>query len=167
MSLIDWLAGRSGRERLLLGLLAGVLLPLALIFGVLLPLAERRAGAEAALEEARMLNGWVAARAAEAVDLGPVAPGGGEAQVYDPIGVSGLEQGLKRARLWPYVARLEARSQGGIALDFEEVEFTRLMRWLEAASPRWGYEFDTLRIEPRQAPAMVKAALVLKEGGEE
>lgn len=163
MNLIDWLSARSPRERLLLALLAGVALPAALILGVLMPLAERRAEAERALEEARMLNVWVAGRAAEAAALAPVAAG--EAQAPEPIGLSAMEQGLKKARLWPYVSRLEARSQGGVALDFEEVEFVDLMNWLEAVSPRWGYAIDTLRIEPRNQPAMVSVSLVLRAAG--
>ncbi|MCA8930418.1 MAG: type II secretion system protein M, partial [Alphaproteobacteria bacterium] len=61
MNLIDWLAARTGRERVLMALLAGVLLPAALVLGVLLPMAERRAAAEQALEEARLVNAWVAA----------------------------------------------------------------------------------------------------------
>jgi type II secretory pathway component PulM len=163
MNLIDWLSARSPRERVLIALLAGLALPAALILGVLMPLSERRAGAERALDEARMLNSWVAGRAAEAAALAPVTEG--EKQAFDPIGLSAMEQGLKKARLWPYVSRLEARSQGGVALDFEEVEFVDLMNWLEAVSPRWGYDFDTLRIEPRQQPAMVKASLVLRAAG--
>ena len=160
MNLIDWLAARTGRERVLMALLAGVLLPAALVLGVLLPMAERRAAAEQALEEARLENAWVAARAAEAVRLAPAeaAP----EQVYEPVGLSELEQGLKRARLWPYVKRLEARSQGGVALDFEEVEFTDLMNWLERRDPEWGYRFESFRIEPRLQPAMVKASIVLR-----
>lgn len=163
MSVIDWLAARSARERVLLAVLAGGLLPLAVVLGLLLPLAEKRAAAEQALEEARMLNAWVAARSAEAAKLAPAQET--PAQLLEPIGLSALEQGLKKARLWPYVMRLEARSQGGIALDFEQVEFVDLMSWLEAVSPRWGYEFDSFRIEPRDQPAMVKASLVLKEPG--
>ena len=122
--------------------------------------AERRAAAEQALEEARLVNAWVAARAAEAARLAPAeaAP----EQVYEPVGLSELEQGLKRARLWPYVKRLEARSQGGVALDFEEVEFTALMNWLERRDPEWGYRFESFRIEPRLQPAMVKASIVLR-----
>ncbi|MDQ2092214.1 type II secretion system protein GspM [Marimonas arenosa] len=164
MNLVDWLAERSGRERVLLALLTGLLLPLAVVLGLLVPLAEKRAAAEQALEEAQLLNAWVAARAAEAAKLAPVREE--PDQTFDPIGVSALEQGLKQARLWPYVARLEARSQGGIALDFEVVEFTDLMRWLEAAHPRWGYAFDTFRIEPRLESAMVKATIVLRAAGD-
>lgn len=160
MSLIDWLSERSGRERVLLGLLAGVLAPLALVFGVLLPLAEHRTAAERALAEEEKLNIWVAAQAAEAAKLAPAEPGAA-AEVPEPIGLSALEQGLKRAKLWPYVKRLEAQAQGGVALDFEEVEFTDLMNWLEASHPRWGYGFDSFRIEPRGAAAMVKVSMVL------
>ena len=159
MTLIDWLAARTGRERMLLGVLAGVLLPMALIFGLLLPLAERRAQAEQALRAEEKLNIWVAAQAAEAARLAPgqAAP----ADVPEPIGLSALEQGLKRAKLWPYVKRLEAQAQGGVALDFEEVEFTDLMNWLAASHPGWGYGFDSFRIDPRDQPAMVKVSLVL------
>ena len=165
MSMIDWLAARSGRERVLLGLLFGLLGPAALILGVLLPLNERRAGAEQALEEARMLNIWVAARAEEAATLLPAQV---EAeQAFEPIGISALEQGLKQARLWPDVTRLEARNQGGISLDFDEVEFVDLMTWLQAVHPRWGYRFEAFRFEPKERSAMVKAAIALSDGVKE
>ncbi|MDU8925817.1 type II secretion system protein GspM [Alisedimentitalea sp. MJ-SS2] len=163
MSMIDWLVARTGRERGLLGVLFAILVPLGLILGVLLPLGERRAGAERALEEARMLNIWVAARAEEAAALGLVPVE--SAKEIAPIGISALEQGLKQAGLWPYVSRLEARSEGGIALDFQEVEFVDLITWLQTVAPRWGYGFEGFRFEPREVPAMVKVSIALSEVG--
>ena len=161
MSVIDWLATRTARERVLMAVLGLGLVPLAVILGLLWPLAERRAAAERALEEARMLNIWVAARADEAAGLAPAptdAP-----QAFAPIGVSGLEQSLKEAALWPFVTRLEAESGGAIALDFEAVEFTALMRWLDTMHPYWGYSVAGFRMTPDAAPAMVRAALTLSE----
>lgn len=160
MNLMDWLSARTGRERILLGVLVGVLVPLGLVFGLLLPLAEQREAAERALANEEKLNVWVAARAAEAAKLAPAEPEAAK-DIPEPIGISALEQGLKKARLWPYVKRLEAQAQGGIALDFEEVVFTELMNWLERSHPRWGYEFDSFRMEPRAQSAMVKVSMVL------
>ena len=53
--MIDLLVRLAPRERVLLGVLFGLVLPLAVIFAVLIPLSERRAAAEADLMEARAL----------------------------------------------------------------------------------------------------------------
>ncbi|MCF3596459.1 type II secretion system protein M [Rhodobacteraceae bacterium LMO-12] len=160
MSLIDTLARRSPRERVLLGLLAGIVLPLALGLGVLLPLHQARQAAERALTEAQVLNAWVATRAGESAAIAP-ATREPRAVVAAPIGLAALEQSLTLAQLRGSISRLEARETGGIALSFDAVRFVDLMAWLEAQDPDWGYVITSAQIEPGRAPSLADVALEL------
>lgn len=155
--LIDALARRAPRERLLLALLAFAVLPAALWLALLDPLAARRAEARAALAETRALADWVAARRAEIAAL--AVPG--EAGPRPPIGLSALEQSLIEAGLRAAVSDLANRDGGGIELRFETVNFRALMAWLGRADPGWGYDIAALRLSARDAPGLVAAELRL------
>lgn len=155
--LIDLLLRLAPRERWLLALLVVVALPVAVGIGWLLPLAERRAAAEAALQEARAVTGWVSARAADQALLAPVQRSG----PTDPIGLSGLEQSLISARLRPLLSELANRTGGGVALRFDKVPFGDLVRWLSASDPGWGYDIADFRILRSDDPGVVSAELRL------
>lgn len=159
--MIDWLARRAPRERLLLGLLVALVLPAAIWLGGLAPLFERRAAAEAALAEARALDAWVAARAGEMAALGPVT----EAAQGAPIGSAGLEQSLIAAGLRPAVSDLAGDGAGAVTLRFEAVEFRALMVWLTASDPGWGYVIERLRLRAGDRPGLVRADLALRPAG--
>ena len=156
--MMGWLERRTGRERVLMALLALVVLPAGLYAGLMQPLAAERARAEAELAEAAALDAWVAARASEAGPASAAPP-----PDPSPIGLSALEESLKAAGLWFQVERLEARAQGGVALDFESVSFVDLMTWMEEARPSWGYGIESFRIEPAGFPSRVTARFVLAE----
>lgn len=159
--LISALLRLAPRERVLLGILVLCVLPAALWFGVLSPLAERRTQAETALREARALNAWVTARAAEmaaleqAEDTGPRVP----------VGLSALEQSLISADLRSAVAGLANRAEGGIALRFEAVDFGALMAWLSAQDPGWGYDIASFRVTQGPEAGVVAAELQLVPQG--
>ena len=55
----------------------------------------------------------------------------------------------------------ERANRGEIALRFDSVSFTDLMRWLDAEDPGWGYEIAQFRVERTDRPAMVAARLTL------
>ena len=155
--LIDVLLRLSRRERWLLGIVVFALLPVAVILGGLVPLQERRAAAEQAQAEARALQDWVGARVGEKQALArnmTAAPG-------EPIGSSGLEQGLIAARLRNAISALEATGAGGIELRFDEVDFLRVAHWLTSSHPGWGYQITGLRIEALETPGMVATWLSL------
>ena len=140
--LIDLLLGLSTRERLLLATAAVVIL-MGLGFGLLLPLQERRLRAEARLGEAQALELWIVERIVEKqsltrrIDPPPQAP----------IGTSGVERGLIAARLRPALTSLTTTGDGAIDLRFDQVDFTQLGHWLNAAHPTWGYEIASFRLE--------------------
>ncbi|WP_136439671.1 type II secretion system protein GspM [Pacificoceanicola onchidii] len=157
-SLLDMLLRLSPRERGLLGLMTGVALPLGIGFAVLLPLYEARQAAEADREEAVALQAWVAARAGEAQGLAQsVIPD----QAYEPIGLSGIEEGLIAANLRGALTSIGTESGGVIALRFDSVDFVRLATWLSSAHPSWGYTIQTLRLEDIGAPSKVSARIEL------
>lgn len=140
--LIDLLLGLSARERLLLATAAVVIL-LGLGFGLLLPLQERRLRAEARLGEAQALELWIAEQIVEKQSLNRgISP-----VPQAPIGTSGVERGLITARLRPALTSLTTTGDGAIDLRFDQVDFTQLGYWLNAAHPDWGYEIASFRLE--------------------
>ncbi|MFW2541360.1 type II secretion system protein GspM [Primorskyibacter sp. 2E107] len=156
--LLDMLLRLSPRERSLLGLMAGVALPLGIGFALLLPLAEARQKAEAAQVEALALQGWVTTRAAEAQGLTRTER---REERFEPIGLSGIEEGLIAANLRGALTSIGTESGGVIALRFDSVDFIRLASWLSSAHPEWGYRFQTLRLEDIGQPSRVLARIAL------
>ena len=156
--LIDLLLQMAPRERVLLGVLVALVLPLGLGFGVLLPLSEDRRAAESALAEARALDTWVIDRRAE---LSGLARSAAQAAPSEAIGASALEQSLIDRKLRARLSSLETRDGGEIALSFDEVPFTDLMRWLDAGDPGWGYDIAELRLRAFDRPAFVSAQVTL------
>ena len=163
-ALISFLEARAPRERLLLGVLVLGVLPLALVFTLLLPLAETRQAAEARLDEAVALQGWVAARAGE-VAARPPADAAAATEAPEPVGAGALEQSLIEARLRDSLERLEQREGGRLALRFDNVVFRDAMIWMSAQDPRWGYGVETLRITPTEESGRVAVDLVLAPPG--
>lgn len=163
---MDWLAYRlaqlSGRERALLLALVVVAVPLAIAFGLAAPLIEARADARRAAAEAEALRDWVAARVAELPPEG-LQEERPETATPDPIGLSGLEQGIVSAGLRGQLSRLEARTDGGVDLEFDAVEFDALIGWLHDTAPNWGYAIAAYRIE-RGDPGLASAAFTLEPG---
>ncbi|MBW4982876.1 type II secretion system protein M [Mameliella sp. CS4] len=152
--MVERLLRLTGRERLLLGVMALVLL-LGAGVGLLWPLAERRAASAAALEEARALSAWVAARAEDARVLRSAA-GPGPAE---PIGLAAVQRSLEGAGLSGNVATLSARQGGGIEMRFEAVSFDLLIGWLTQVEPVWGYRFAGFRLDRGAEPGLVDARI--------
>lgn len=155
--LIDMLLRLSPRERRLLGLACGLVLPLAVVFGLLLPLHDSHARARAARDDARALQLWVAESAREKTRLArhaapPVGP---------PIGSAGIEQSLIAANLRSAVSTLGAQADGSVDLRFEAVNFRRLADWLSATHPGWGYDIRSYVFEPGPRPGTAALQLIL------
>jgi len=157
--LIDMLLARSARERLWLGLLVVVVLPVAVWFGVMAPLQQDRQAAFKRVEQERLLNIWVAERAGEMAMLAAVPTG--SKQPKPPIGSAALEQGLIDAGLRPALDELVNRDGGEVVLRFEAVEFEALAAWLSASEPVWGYALREFRFEATNERGIVNASLNL------
>ncbi|WP_417207599.1 type II secretion system protein GspM [Antarctobacter sp.] len=151
---VDQLLRLTGRERALL-LVMALVLACGAAAGLLWPLVERRAAAQAALDEARAVDVWVAARVADmqvlrsATGPGPTAP----------IGLAAVQRSLEGAGLSKNVASLSARRGDGIEMRFEAVSFDRLITWLTQVEPLWGYRFAAFRIERGAEEGLVAAVI--------
>ncbi len=155
---IDMLGKLSGRERWLLALLCGGVVPLALWFTWLAPLASARVAALSNLQEARQVSLWVSDRAAEkTLFRAPVASG-----KRTPIGASGLEQSLIDGNLRDRLSALSDRGDGRLELHFDEIEFTELILWLGASDLQWGYDIASFRFERTNRPGVISASLMLE-----
>ncbi len=158
--IIDFLAGLSRRERWLLALLTGVALPLAAVFGLILPLSEARNAARAQVDEARLIEEWVAARAGEYLAQGALL-GTDSADQGPPLGISGIEQSLVEAGLRQDVTELANSAGGGVTLRFEAVAFTALTGWLSLNQASWGYDLEAFRFVRGARDDLVEADLRL------
>ncbi|MEP2785126.1 MAG: type II secretion system protein GspM [Pseudoruegeria sp.] len=157
--MIGVLAGLNPRERVLLALLGGVVLPLAILFGLLLPLQEQRTAARAALQDASALQLWVQEQARRAP-----APSQSDSPLDAPsgaIGTSGIEQALLQANLRENVTRLSNQSNGIVTLSFESIAFDVLTDWLSAMRPIWGYDVQAILLERGVEAGLVQADLTL------
>lgn len=151
------LSGLTGRERLLLLLMALVALPLAILQFVLLPLHDARRAAEARLTEATALHQWVQAQVAALPVGGSSAP----AEPNPPLGLAGIEQTLRAAGLRERLERFGNGQGENVVLTFTAVPFAELVAWLDSVTPHWGYRIAALRIDRAETPGTVTASLEL------
>lgn len=151
----------SRREQILLGLMAGVALPAGLAVGALLPLQEQRQAAEQSVDDSMALYQWVLDRSAEA-NLLTTETTDEPLKAYEPVGMSGLEDGLRRAKLWSSLTELGAETQNGVLLRFDDVDFIRLATWLTSSHPEWGYTIKSYQFQAKDAPSRVSARIELQ-----
>lgn len=159
-TLTGWAMQRTRRERYLLALLAGILV-IAALWGGTGPLRDHRDAAEAAVAEARALQGWLQARRAEMPPLPAppsLVPGNGPARISD------IEASLVAAGLRDTVSHLANTPDGGVALRFDAVAFSRLMPWLDRITATEGPVLTAFRLVATEAPDMVQAELQLDPG---
>ncbi|WP_412552895.1 type II secretion system protein GspM [Shimia sp. MIT1388] len=156
---LDFLLTLTRRERGLLALLTGVVVPVTVIFAVVLPLQDRRQAAEQAQLEALALQRWVADQSREMAVLSRVSP---RETIGAPIGSGGIEQGLIAAQLRRSVTVLDADGEDGVEVQFDRVDFLKLAAWLRSAHPEWGYEIVAFRLEATEEPGVVSTWLDLR-----
>lgn len=157
----DMSVALSRRERILLGLLAGVALPAGIWFGVLLPLQETRETSRATLNDTKALYQWVVDRSHEANQLRP-SEAADTVKTYVPIGLSGLEEGLRKVKLWSALTELGTERDGIVSLRFDEVDFIRLATWLSSSHPEWGYVVISYQFDASPTPSRVSARVELR-----
>lgn len=164
-AVLDRLAGvlldLSRRERLLLLALLVVGLPLVVLQTVAVPMLARQAAARAALAEARTTELWVAEQALAHARLARAAGTPRARTTTAPIGISGIEAGLRAAGLREAVTELANTGDGGITLRFDAVRFTVLAGWLAAQADIWGYDLAGFAFERGAREDVVAADLRL------
>jgi type II secretory pathway component PulM len=154
--LARWLLDRSGRERVLLALLALVALPAALWLAVAQPLLARREAATADLARAEALRGWLAERLVEAAALPAPAP------APAPEGLAALEARLAAAGLDAGAARLTDAGAGAVVLSLEGADFATLMAALAGIEAEAGRTIASLTLSPAPLPGTVAAEVRLE-----
>ncbi|MEO9496868.1 MAG: type II secretion system protein GspM [Vibrio splendidus] len=157
--LIEFLLTRPPRERILMGILVLVIVPVALVFGILLPLQDQQKESLRARDEAIQLRDWVITQSLAAEQIPKISET--SAAVKKPIGSSGIEQSLISADLRPAISNLDVRDTGAIELQFDRVTFTRLANWMSENTLTWGYELTEFRFEAIQESGKVSARLTL------
>lgn len=161
--LSELLLALSGRERVLIALLAVIVLPLGMIYGVAIPLAERREAARATTAEARATELWVADQAVTFAELSrDVARVSGVSRAVSAIGLSGIEASLRDVGLRKAASELSNTADGGVTLQFDSVRFTRLADWLTAQRDVWGYDLVGFTFERGPREDVISADLRLE-----
>ncbi len=159
-ALAKGLARLSERERLLIGLLTLVAVPLAIVFLVVLPLIGARQEAAADLRDAEEMRNWVSEQVREfpanAGELGSEAAG-----IAAAFSLSEVEESLVGAGVREAVSQLSDREGGGMDLSFDAVAFAPLGAWLDDISPIWGLDITAFRIEA-VSPGLVSARFTLE-----
>jgi type II secretory pathway component PulM len=140
--------------------LFGLILPLAAVFLWVLPLSELRTNGERNLKDAKILSSWVIARNAEASALRAMQPKA-QANEVAAIGISAIEESLKRANLRDTVTRLAGADEGAIELQIENADFQMLTQWLSETEPNWGYQIANFRFERTDRAGLVTAEFLL------
>lgn len=151
----------SMRERVMLGFLVLIVLPVATIFLVVLPLNAAVKTQNTALADAQKEQQWVQSQTMQAKRLG-LGQVQSSRQVQDPLGLSGLEESLRNARLRQSVGRMANREQGAVEISFEQVEFSQLANWVNANQDNWGYDIQTFRIDKHTRTGFVDAEFYME-----
>lgn len=152
--LSHWMAGKTPRERLLLGV--AVILGVMVVVGVVVvdPLVSWRHDTEARLEKHRALLVWVEPKAAEAARLNQRAsPENGA------LSMAQIEQNLRDAGLTEALRRLSPGEGSDFEAAFESVSYADVLEWLARAQATSGMTVQQMRIEPAGTPGLVNISL--------
>lgn len=154
-------AQRPARERLLLAVFLGVVVPVAFVFLLALPLLEQRDAARSALADAQANRAWYVLRQAEIAAL----PQNGEAPVVATraaVGLGGIEESLIAANLRASVSLLANVQGDDVSLTINAVRFEALMGWIDTVEADAGYHLSALRLEQGGGDGLVTAELRLE-----
>lgn len=155
------LAQRTPRERLLLALLLGVVIPVGFVFLAVLPLLDQRTAARSALAEAEATQTWYLARQLEIAAL-PVAGDAPVEVARQAVGLGGIEDRLIDAGLRDSVTLLANVQGDSVSLTLANVPFGALMGWVEVIEAEAGYAVSALRLERGEDGGLVRAELRLE-----
>ena len=156
---VSLILSRNVRERVLIGALVMVVLPMAAIFLLVLPSLQALSNSHQDVQAAHLESTWVAQKVR---DNGAVRVSGPKREKIDPLGLSGLEEVLRNAGLHQSVGRMANRDAGAIEITFEQVEFEQLARWVSVNQSSWGYTIQTFRIDDHIRDGFVDAEFHLE-----
>lgn len=162
-AIAKFLDSRNPRERVLIGMLVLVVVPVVCVFLVVLPAMDARQDARIARQAAQSERAWYLERQAEIARL-PQAGGGQPASETSiaPVGLGAFDAQLQEAGLLSAVTRLENAQDQGLSISFEAVEFTTLLPWLDGLETQSGYRVAQLRLRAGDISGQVNADLSLR-----
>ena len=140
-----WWGRRSGRERVLLAVMASGLAAYLLFVGAARPLHAARGEALATIARHEAV---LARLAALPEGIAPVASG-------EPVTAIVTESGYDLT-----IRRIEAEGEGA-RLEIEDAGFPELVLWIEELERAHGLRLITIEIERRPEPGLVGARLTL------
>lgn len=136
----QWLQGLQARERAVLGFGLALLLVVLGYSLVWQPLQIQRERLRLRLADQQQLMSWMQGAAAEIRRLRAQ----GQATEGNPTGslAARVEARLSEAGLKPQLARIEPDGQGSLRLQFESVDFARLLTALQGLIEQDGLSID-------------------------
>lgn len=155
----DWLASRSPRERLMLGLMALAVFAFALWYGLYAPLLAAREGAQASYRAAVQGQAQVRRTVIRIKALrGAVKPPQPTASPEDAIRSSAEAAGLSLTRVEPDPA-------GGLRVAIDAAPATSLFPWLADLQRDHGLAAQTLTVVKGEEGGLRVDATLLNAGG--
>lgn len=152
--------GRAPRERVMLARGAVVLAAIAIYFLAWEPLRDSRNALRERVATANADLAWMRAIAPQVAAQAPVQSDGvrDTRSLLARVDASAREAGLGGALL-----RVEPVAQGQVRVQFEDVGFDALMRWVEALSTRHGTRIGELSAQRAAGVGRVDVHLSLEE----
>jgi general secretion pathway protein M len=158
-ALMQWLAGRSPRERAMLGVLAALALGLGLWFGVVAPLAAAQRAAAEKLDKAVRVERAVEGALSElAAVQRRVKPPASHAPVDEAVSRSAEAAGL-------VLGRVEADPSGGVQATLQGASANALFPWLVALQREHGVVASHLTILKGEGGGLDVDATFVRAGG--
>jgi general secretion pathway protein M len=155
--MMNWWQNLARRERLTL-IVGGVITALMLVYGLIWePLHSAKAGLTAQNAELEADWQWMQAAAHVLKRAPQVQPG----TVNRGSLLVDIDRSLRQSDLNTLEKRIEPRGSDKVSVDFPQVEFDALIRWLASLSNQYALQVNTLSLQRQQA-GRVRARLLLQ-----
>lgn len=160
----DWWLAQSPRDRRILAI-GGLFVVVAVFYSFLWePLQARNAKYHQQIQEQRQLLQWMQERGAEAKRLMTRSPTPGAKPKREGSLLSLVDRLAKKAGLGDGLKRVEPVGKTGVRVWIEDVEFSRLINWLNTLSSQHGAEADNAVIDRGDMPGRVNARILVQWG---
>lgn len=160
-ALREWFSGLQQRERLLVGVAAGVTLA-ALVFLLVEPLFKATDNAQTRIDQKTSDLGAMERARGEIQSL--AASGGVVSPSGTPLVVL-IDRSSSNARLAPYLKRNQPDGDDAIRVTFEAAPFNAVVDFLVDLQTRHGLVLSNATVNKADAPGTVNASLTLVRAG--
>ncbi len=157
----QWLDKLEKRERqLVIG--GGIALLLMLLYGLLWePIFSAQETQKTRYQSQQQLLVWMQENAAK-INALQAGAGGSNASRFKNQSVSSLtERSALSMGVKKQISKLESTKKG-VKVNFKQVDFDRLVFWLNDLQQKYNIQASSIKIEPQQAPGAVDARISLQ-----